>query len=181
MKRIILLGLPKCGTVSFTESLINTGYTAGHWINEKGEHLGKLVHKAWMEGKPLLEYIPEYEAITQMDYMSIEEGMCIFPQVYNYQLLLKQYPDALFILNYRNIDNHVRSILTWGDLKDRFYHFKIFNIRKFIKDHNTNIRKHFTGRDNFMQVNIEYANNAAISRFIGYDFTMTHKNKTTLK
>ena len=178
MKRIILLGLPKCGTMSFTESLASIGYNVGHWTNDKGEYIGKLIGRAYLENKHLLEYVPELNAITQMDYISFDQF--ILPQVFLYKVLLKQNPDALFILNYRNVENHVKSICAWGDLLERLELFGITNLEQFISDHNSHIRKHYSGRKNFLEVDIENSNNETISDFIGLNFKMSHTNKTII-
>jgi len=176
---IICLGLPKSGTLSLTEAFNSVGYNAAHWGDKYGP-FGPVVLDAIQRGVPMLRYITAmgYDAFTQLDYCNTKTGFCFFPQVYLYDVLYRQYPDAYFILNYRPLDKHDRSIRAWGDYADRLAYFGIRNIGSFINDHNKTIAKFFLGKERFLMFDIETDGDEKLSNFIGKEIKIPHLNKT---
>lgn len=177
---IILLGLPKCGTMSFTESFRNAGFNPVHWTNDKGEYVAELILKAIREGKNLLHYVSQYDVITQMDLIMPDKGIFFFPQVGWYWNLYLQYPEAKFILNTRDVNRQVESIKAWGDLQHRFECFGVTDLHEFITDHYRRIRHFFFiyGKGNFLEFDIENDSNEKLSKFVGRDINLIHINKT---
>src|ERR1044072_3920188 len=176
--KVILLGLPKCGLSSFTEALRTIGYNVAFWVNDKNEFFAELVFKAYSEGKKLLHYLSEYDAITQMDLISIEKSVCLFPKSVFYKELYEQCPDSKFILNYRNIEHHVRSICNWKNMQERFAYFNIPDIGKFIESHNEKIRAFYKGKPNFLEFDIENDSLEKLSQFLNVPVIFPHANKT---
>jgi len=175
---IIFLGLPKCGTMSFTESFNAAGYRAVHWTNHTGEYVGELMLQALREGKKLFNYLSDYNVFTQMDVCLPDKNICLFPQSDLVELIYRQYPDALFVLNYRNTFNHVNSICSWGGLKERLRLFDIIDLPAFIDDHNEKIRNFFSGKANFIEFNIESDTEEKLSSFIKSPIELVHINKS---
>ena len=83
-------------------------------------YLGFAMEFAHRHNRSLLRYVPpSINVYAQMDVVEKEPGLNIWPQLSYFRLLLEQYPDALFILNYRDLDRHIRSINNWKDLRAR--------------------------------------------------------------
>ncbi len=178
MRKVILLGLPKCGLTSFKETFREAGCNVAHWKNEKGEYIGELMNRAYLEKKPLLHYVSEYNAFTQMEVIDRESNYCIFPKTMFFKELYEQNPDALFILNYRPVFNHVRSIINWNNMQERLAHFGIINLAEWIAVHNYTIRNFFKDKPNFIQFNIETETIKKISDVLGIPLKWHHLNKT---
>ncbi len=179
---IILLGLPKCGTMSFTQSFKEAGFNPVHWMTSDNEYVAELILLAIKEHKPLLSYLVGYDVFTQMDLIQPERGIMFFPQVGWYWNLYLQYPNAKFILNTRSLENHAESIAHWGDLKQRFEYFGITDLRRFISEHNKriiNFFKVYGDKSNFVEFDIERDSDDKLSAFIGREIKMCHINKRT--
>ena len=139
-RKVFILGLPKAGTQSLHHMFRALGCHSVHWWNslimnghphsdraaiseseiEHFGYLGVAMDYAHRHNQSLLHYIPSrFTVFAQMDIVEKEPGYNIWPQMVWYQLLYEQYPDALFILNYRDLDQHIRSINKWNDLRAR--------------------------------------------------------------
>lgn len=178
IQMIIFLGLPKCGTMSFTQSFNAAGFRAVHWVNDAGEYVGELMLRALREGKKMFHYLSEYNVLTQMDVCLPDKNICLFPQSDLYELIYRQYPKASFILNHRTTENHVKSIYSWGGLRERLRLFGITDLTSFVEQHNKNIRDFFCGKPNFIEFSIESDGNEKISQFVGIHIELVHINKT---
>lgn len=179
--KVILLGLPKCGTVSFTESLNKIGIKAVHYYADDNSIAAHHVLNAIKNGKSLYHYLSTgygYEAVTQADIISPSQGLFFFPQVTLFKEIIDQYPESKFILNCRDTVNHVASIKSWGDMADRFRISGVNNIADFVNAHNTRIEAYCNGMDNFLKFNIENDSNDLLREFIHPDFNLVHVNKT---
>jgi hypothetical protein len=171
--------MPKTGTMSLTQSLTNAGYKTAHWTNDKGEYIGELILKAKAERLPMLHFVNEFEAYTQMDLVLPGDGLVVFPQ-FSFRMLEKQYPKSLFILNLRDLDKQVRSIQNWGDLYQRMQDIGISDIRSFLYNHNKYVINHFKGKRNFITFDIENDSEEKLSSFLGREIKLVHINRTTL-
>lgn len=179
MRKIIMLGLMKCGMVSFTEAFKSIGYRCATWKIDDKTFVGELILKAHGEHKQLLYYLDEYDAIVETEVISLDKKMCLFPKIMFYKELYWQNSDALFILNYRNIDNHVRSIEQWNDLAARLQYFGIYNLKNWIQHHQNNVMNFYKGKKNFMAFDIENDSLKKLCDFIGVkDINWQHLNKT---
>lgn len=175
--KIILLGLFKCGLTSFTAAFRAAGMRVAYWVNDRGDFYADLVLKAFIEGKDLLHFIQEYDAYTHIDLITWDR--CILPHVNCAEALADQYPDAKFILNYRDIEHHIRSIQNWGDLAGRLAHHGYTDLRSFIERHHDRIREHYQSMPNFIDFNIERDHSEKLSEFLGMEIHLPHENKTT--
>ena len=173
MGKIIFLGFPKCGTLSFYESLKIAGFKTAHYYNSDGKIIGDLISMALAEGKKLLHYVDSFDAITQMDCYRYESFIC--PQTL-YWIFDKQYPGTKFILNTRNFSDHIRSIAYWGDLIHRMNGH--IDVPAFFASHYNGVRRYFRHRDNFIEYNLDSDKEEKLSSFLGREIKLVHINKT---
>lgn len=164
--------------MSFYESFNNAGFRAVHWTDSEGNFVGKLMLEALATGRKLFSFLGGYNVFTQMDVCIPDKNLCFFPQSTLFELLYRQYPQAKFILNYRNTESHVKSINSWGGLRERLRLFDITDLTGFIEDHNRNIREFFTGRYNFLAFDIESDTQEKLSEFVGKTIKLIHINKS---
>jgi hypothetical protein len=180
-RKVILLGLPKCGLMSFTKTLTDAGYNVAFWKNDKGEYIGELIMKAHSEGKPLFHYLSEYDAFTQLDAIDKDKNIFITPKNVFYKEIYEQNKEALFILNYRDIKHHADSMRSWRDLAYRLAYFGITDIEGWIEQHNTTIRNYFKDKNNFIEFDIEHDNISKVSKLLKLPLKWFHLNKTIKK
>lgn len=173
MSKIIFLGFPKCGTLSFHASLNEAGIKTAHYFSDQGDILGDLIVKAIAEGKKMLHYCDEFEAITQMDCYRSHEFIC--PQKH-FIRLDSEYPGTKFILNVRKLSDHLNSIRKWGDLMTRMQ--MNFDPEVFFYAHYQQVRRYFNGRDNFIEYNLDKDTDSKLSSFIGREIKLVHINKS---
>ena len=165
--RVFVLGFPKSGTDSLHFLFKKIGCNSLHWdckskdikkcVNMsmfEAENItlydewrektaGYLMSLAYQKNKSLLYFINNrYTIFTQMDlcYKGVDPNLCIWPQLTWFKLLYYQYPDSLFILNYRNIENHIKSINNWYDMRQRFIEYDIPGLPKGIGVNDTDIK-----------------------------------------
>uniref|UniRef100_A0A6C0KWB0 Sulfotransferase domain-containing protein n=1 Tax=viral metagenome TaxID=1070528 RepID=A0A6C0KWB0_9ZZZZ len=116
---IILLGMPKSGTSSFQTLFKKLGYKSYHWT-KNGKHIGKMIENNKKNKKPLLCDFLDTDVITQMD-VCINKDNCYWPQISDYKQMIKENPDAIFILNKRNPKELLSSFKRWGNLDKRLF------------------------------------------------------------
>ncbi len=93
--KIFCIGLNKTGTVSLHSALLQLGFTSLHWGGE-ASYLG--VRQAIADNKPLLSYIPDVEAYSDIETLSV-----------NFDLADAQYPGSRFILTSRDVESWLDS------------------------------------------------------------------------
>lgn len=121
--RIFVVGLSKAGTSSLHAYLTKSGISSCHQNCRNGSlriHTIKICQNAFRD-EPLLQGF--VDAFTQLDNLlpcdkKLKCATC-WPQMNMIRVLDKQYPGSIFILNARNIPDHVDSILRWGNLANR--------------------------------------------------------------
>lgn len=118
---IILLGMPKSGTSSFQELFTRLGYKSYHWTKEN-KHIGTIIKNNKINNKPLLCDFLDTDVITQMD-VCINEHNCYWPQIVDYKQIIKENPNAIFILNKRNPEELLSSFKRWGNLDKRLFKY----------------------------------------------------------
>jgi len=192
--RIFVIGFPKCGTSSIHFSLEHIGIKSIHWAHNPDSLIGLVgisIQKAKNEGLPLLTYLSEYAAFTQME-TCINNDLCYWPQLLDVALLDEQYPGSRFIFNDRNISGWIRSVTNWnlpiGNLRKRLIALDIPGLPSGVgeKDseledwylwHKRNMIDYFKGKDNFILFNIEEDSEQKLGDFLGIkDFNFYHKN-----
>lgn len=191
---IILIGFSKCGTTSFDSLFKQLGFKTIHSHTPRHDEIaGELIYKAKFENKPLLTYLQHYDAITELNYSIFDinnnKQIYYYPQIYLIEELYYQYKDAIFILNNRNIKDHLKSFKIYdiflNDNKDFF--FKYYNhylndedkFCKFLEDYYEKIRILFKDAK-FIDYNIDIDNIHKLSKYIDIkDINeFPHLNKT---
>ena len=112
--RVLCVGLPKSGTSSIDAYLKNAGLKTCHWKFE-GRFCCAIVNENLAKGKLALNGLPQ--CVTQMDATTVK--CCGFPQLDHIDTILSQYPNAIYIHNWRRPDDVVKSFNKWGTLSAR--------------------------------------------------------------
>ncbi len=158
--KIILVGLPKCGTTSFHQFLQKLNFKSAHFRAGARYVVGETILKAKSENLPMLHYLTEFDAITEMARVGkpIYGKSCYFPQAEDLQTLYEENQDALFILNSRAVEKHARSMQMfpyYGRLLQRFCpdylpgNSSMTTIERyelFISEHNQRVRDFFASK-----------------------------------
>ena len=161
---ILQIGFPKCGTTSLNELLKKLGFNPIHWriYNNEGPPIfvSHLIQRALNESKPMLSYVKGSHVLAEMN------GDGIWPQL-NYQQLYHEYPDALFILNTRDVDAHFVSLYQ-HDRYDLIFDDELVpksfpgnsveaRVKGFLLWHSENVRHFFRDKieANFVEFNID--------------------------
>lgn len=107
--KIFQIGFNRCGTRTIARYFRANGLKVVHW--DKGR-LARSMFENWQLGLPLLRRYPERDVFTDMESAGpdrILEAYKLFPW------LAFEHPDAVFILNTRNVDRWIASRFSHGD------------------------------------------------------------------
>jgi hypothetical protein len=105
--RIFQIGMNRCGTMSLHYFLEANGFCSGHHDDTRSRYtLAQLIERARVEGKPLLHYLPHYDALTDMDFLFSPTPLRAYR---HFSELDRQYPGSRFILNTRDEEDWIRS------------------------------------------------------------------------
>jgi len=118
IKRVIVIGLPKCGTSSIDYTLKNKNYITCHQYY-KNNNSSILIDQSLKNNEPAFSRVENLIkkdhqnkdikiGYAQLDFCN--ENYNIWPQLTHLNEMCDCYPDAYFILNYRDTNRHVRSI-----------------------------------------------------------------------
>lgn len=194
---ILVVGFGKSGTTSLQTFFTRIGLYSAHWADNNGLVASRIL-KAKSNNLPLLHYLTSYDAITQMNVVpsnSDISGTCYFPQIEDFDQLYAENKDALFILNTRNISDHVRSFEKWrgGTFSITLYnkcpHLFVNTtgitisekVASLIINHNENIRYFFKARPDakFMEFQLGIDNEEIFKKFIDTkNVSFPHSNKS---
>ncbi len=147
--RVFGIGLNKTGTSSFHEAMTLLGYQSLHW---GGPPVRQAVEAARDSGCPLLSNLdPAFDAFSD-----------ILPLAQGFALLDEQYPGSHFVLTVRPVEQwiasrrrHVEINLrrkAAGEYDGDFLLVDEEGWRAEWTDHVTQVRRHFDGRPDFLEV-----------------------------
>jgi hypothetical protein len=102
--KIFQIGFNKCGTTSLHQMFIDSGLKSIHW---DGGNIAKKIHSNIKQNKAPLDGVDKYDCYTDIENIDTNS----FPLIDYYELLDKAYPNSLFILNTRPLDNWIKSRL----------------------------------------------------------------------
>jgi hypothetical protein len=173
--KIILVGLPKCGTTSFHQFLRKLSYKSAHFrapgVVAGRAIVGELILRAKSEGLPMLHYLGQFDAITEMAKAGkpVYDRACYFPQAEDLETLFDQNQDALFILNSRDVGKHAKSMSMFPYYGKFLQYFCpdylpgnatmtfLDRYHQFISEHNQRVREFFASRpeSKFIEFKIE--------------------------
>jgi Sulfotransferase domain len=144
------IGLNKTGTISLHQALTTLGFSSLHW---GGQASRQAVERAIREDKPLLEYLGDYDAYSDIQRLSV-----------NFDVLDRQYPGSRFILTTRDIDGwidsrrrHVernRERQSRGEYDGTFLQIEPDRWREQFVGHHTRVEEYFRGRDNLLVMRV---------------------------
>ena len=134
---VINMGMPKCGSSTLFEFFNCTGFAATHWNINTDDFEGLCMRDAHRAGLPILATCAsEKDALMQIDiampfgwnfdgkpksmHTKLNRDDCFFPQLSLLEEIHNEAPNATFILNFRPIEDWIKSITGWGDMMPRF-------------------------------------------------------------
>jgi hypothetical protein len=148
--KIFCIGLNKTGTSSLHRALQGLGLTSQHF---GGPPIRKAVERAIREDKPLLTYLPEADAYSDIQRLSV-----------NYERLDREYPGSKFILTLRDVDGwidsrrrHVERNIerkAAGEYDGTFLEIEPDEWRALFEDHHRGVAEYFAGRDDFLEFRV---------------------------
>ena len=148
--KVFCIGLNKTGTISLHHALMALGFSSLHW---GGPDSRPAVERAIREGKPLLEYLGEYDAYSDIQRLSV-----------HFDVLDGQYPDSRFILTTRDVESwidsrrrHVERNREWkarGEYDGTFLEIEPEKWRTQFREHHERVQEYFRGRDDLLVMNI---------------------------
>jgi hypothetical protein len=148
--KIFCIGLNKTGTISLHQALTALGFASLHW---GGQASRRAVERAIREDTPLLEYLGDYDAYSDIQRLSV-----------NFDLLDRQYPGSKFILTTRDVDgwidsrrrhgerNHARK--AQGAYDGTFLEIEPDRWRQQFLEHHARVEEYFRGRDDLLVMRI---------------------------
>lgn len=126
LNRILVMGMPKCGTSSLTHMFRKSlGYKkVSHWYcnDNKTIYCGTCMRTAVEDDNNIgiLRACGNFRVFAQMDMAGLpnpshkEAGSCIFPQIEYMDRLYRDSPNATWILPFRNTTDWLHSVMNWG-------------------------------------------------------------------
>lgn len=149
--KIFGIGLNKTGTVSLHRALERLGYASMHW---GGEAAYLDVLRAIDDGVPVLSYLPDVEAYSDIETLSL-----------NFDLADEQYPGSRFIVTTRDLGSwldsrrrHVEKNVVrkaQGDYTGSYLEVDLDGWRQQWVDHHRRVAGHFRHRpDDLLVMNV---------------------------
>jgi len=148
--KIFCIGLNKTGTISLHQALTAMGFTSLHW---GGQASRAGVERAIREGKPMLEYLGDYDAYSDIQRLST-----------SFDVLDEQYPGSRFILTTRPVDGwidsrrrHVernRERKARGEYDGTFLEIEPDRWRAQFAEHHARVAAYFDGRDDLLVMRV---------------------------
>lgn len=159
MKILFQIGFNKCGTMSLHNFFLNNDIKSIHWAGAK---LANKIYENKKNGVSLLSGYEEYQAFVDMEDADKQQYVAIdlFKDLY------RQYPDAIFIFNDRNVEKWIQSRLKHGLYAKRCMEAIGLNSidevkeywRKQYIDHKHNVLEFFGDKLNFIYFKIDEKN-----------------------
>jgi hypothetical protein len=149
-RKIFCIGLNKTGTISLHQGLTDLGYSSLHW---GGPSTRRALERAIEEGAPLLTYLEDHDAYSDIQGLSI-----------NFDVLDQQYPGSRFILTTRDVDEwidsrrrHVernRERRERGEYNGTFLEIEPERWREQFIEHQARVEAYFGGRDDLLVMRV---------------------------
>jgi hypothetical protein len=160
MTKIFQIGFNRCGTGSLYNFFKENGFNSIHW--DKGE-IAKKIEFNHKKNSLLLEDIDNYEFYSDMEFVS---NYKIIESYKMYEILDKQYPNSLFILNTRDKNRWLESRLQHPNGASN-YILRYSNYYKVSKkeilemwsidwdSHHEKVKSYFKNNSRFLEFDIE--------------------------
>ncbi len=108
-RKVFQIGFNRCATRAIEQFFAAHGYKTAHW--EFGK-LAQDLQRDLSEGRQPFHNWQHVDVFTDMEFLSDTEH---FEGFRHFRALYAAYPDALFILNTRNMENWIRSRIKHAD------------------------------------------------------------------
>jgi hypothetical protein len=149
--KIFCIGLNKTGTISLHEALEGLGLSSLHW---GGQPSRTAVERAIAEDVPMLTYLPEADAYSDIQRLSV-----------SFDVLDEQYPGSKFVMTTRDLDGwidsrrrHVERNIkneATGEYDGTFLSIDVDAWTALYERHHADVRAYFAGRpDDLLVFNI---------------------------
>ena len=156
--KIFQIGFNKSGTGSIYSFFKMNGIKSIHWDDGL---LSKKMKENSLGKKPLLTGYEEYQFFSDMEHKNDDEEF-----FYSYQKFFKdldnQYPESIFILNYRDIDSWVKSRIKHPRYLERTISSSgkseeevIEMWKEHYNEHISEVLDYFSGKDNLIVLDLD--------------------------
>jgi len=112
-EKMFIVGLPKAGTTSLQHYFQCGNFSTSHFTC--GEKIcGECIrNNMLLRKKDPLEGCGSATVYAQMDVTFYPDDICYYPQIHALRELHDAYPDSVFLLNLRNVEEWVHSVQSW--------------------------------------------------------------------
>jgi hypothetical protein len=152
--KIFQIGFNKCGTLSIHNFFLDNGLKSIHWDESK---LAETIDKNFKSNKKILLEYEEYDCFTDMENLDPSmDKVSIYSHVRYFKQFDIQYPNSIFILNQRNIDDWILSRKNHDEGKYLETYKNIFDLssdeevfeqwKRDWYNHENNVKKYFKNR-----------------------------------
>jgi hypothetical protein len=168
--KIFQIGFNRCGTKALTQLFGEHGLPVVHWA--KGDLAGRIYFNL-LKGRPPvagLEHVVFFSDMEALNGDVFLEAYKLFPALH------RHYPDALFLLNTRPVENWIRSRLVFREGEYAEWHMRLLGLssqealvehwRKDWHDHHERVRAYFRDRGRFLEFDIENDDPAKLTHAI---------------
>ena len=109
MNKIFVIGFNRCGTTSLHRFFVAAGRRSIHW--DYGRLAQAMERNA--AGRRVIAGYDDYDVYSDLYYACVHG---VHEANQHYRLLAEQEPDALFILNVRDVERWLRSRAYWSQM-----------------------------------------------------------------
>lgn len=120
LPKIFLIGFNKCGTQTIHHFFQANGYKSVHY--DRGR-LARTMYQNLTNGFSLVRGYEEFHVYTDMECIANDFAFEVFKL---FPLISEEFPDAIYILQTRNVDNWIRSRFNYGNYSLRWK--KVLNV-----------------------------------------------------
>jgi hypothetical protein len=185
--KIFQIGFNKAGTASIYHYFRQNDIPSIHWDNG---NLSQRINKNKENNLPLLTGYENYQVFTDMEHRD-EHNNAVYSYLL-YKQLDEQYPNSIFILNYRTQEKWITSRLNHpGYLKKTMESTgltkeKVIDVWKdHYNCHISDVRNHFKNKDNLIEIDLDNDNSNKLFNELNKrnfnlnitDLPHTHKTK----
>ncbi len=174
---VFQIGFNRCGTRYLTELFSLNGYNARHWAN--GSIAEDIAYAIATDRKPLAHW-PQTVCFANMEcvHKLHRPPITAFKE---YAFLHRWFPDAVFILNERDVDAWINSRLIYlgGQYKDLWAHHLGVDVAELGEiwraewaDHIAAATSYFKGNPRFIRHNFDHDRPEALAAFLAQWFTL---------
>lgn len=157
-QKIFQIGFNKSGSASIFDFMKSNGFASVHWERGQLSEQLKENHKA---GTPLLSGYENYQVFTDMEHREKDQSAFYSYQHY-FQDLDKQYPDSIFILNYRDVDKWIKGRIYHPGYLERCMSVAGVSTEEVIDQwkqhfykHISSVKSYFKDRDNLITLDLD--------------------------